>query len=113
MEIDLSVLCIIMTAQANGKIINNILLWGDIMVRACDLKQREVINVINAERLGYVYDVDIEFETGRIRSLIIPKRQGIFGIFSKKNDYVIPWERIVAVGKDIVLVKIDGIDVVK
>lgn len=83
------------------------------MVRACDLKQREVINVVNAERLGYVYDVDIEFETGRIRSLIIPNRRGVFGFFSKRNDYVIPWEKIVAVGREIVLVRMDSIDVVK
>ena len=83
------------------------------MLRACDLKQREVINTVNAERLGYVYDVDIDFETGRIRSLIIPKKKGIFGGIFGRCDYVIPWESIVAVGSEIVLVKIDGIDTVK
>lgn len=83
------------------------------MVRACDLKQREVINIVNAERLGYVYDVDIDFETGKIRSIIIPQHRNLFGIFSKRNDYIIPWEKIVSVGRDIVLVKMEGIDVVK
>ncbi len=83
------------------------------MVRACDLKQREVINIVNAERLGYIYDVDIDFETGRIRSIIIPNRRGLFGFFSKRNDYVIPWEKIVTVGREIVLVRMDGIDVVR
>ena len=83
------------------------------MVRACDLKQREVINIVNAERLGYVYDVDIDFETGKIRSLIIPQNRSLFNIFAKRNDYIIPWEKIVSVGRDIVLVKMEGIDVVK
>ena len=53
------------------------------MVRACDLKQREVINIVTAERLGYITDVDIDFETGKIRSVIIPARYGILGFFSK------------------------------
>lgn len=83
------------------------------MVRACDLKQREVINVVNAERLGYVYDVDIDFESGKIRSIIIPNRRGIFGRLTKRNDYIVPWEKIVAVGRDIVLVRMEGIDVVR
>lgn len=83
------------------------------MVRACDLKQREVINVVNAERLGYIYDVDIDFESGKIRSIIIPNRRGIFGWFTKRNDYIVPWEKIVAVGRDIVLVRMEGIDVVR
>ena len=83
------------------------------MVRACDLKQREVINIVDAERLGYVYDVDIEFETGRILSLIIPRRKGCLGAFFGHSDYTIPWENIVAVGKDIILVKTDSLDTVK
>ena len=86
---------------------------GDFMVRACDLKQREVINIVNAERLGYIYDVDIDFETGKITSIISPGRKSIFGIFSKRNDYIIPWEKIVTVGRELVLVKLEGIDVVK
>lgn len=86
---------------------------GDIMVRACDLKQREVINITNAERLGYVYDVDIDFNTGAIRSIIIPNRRGFFSLFTKRNDYIIPWEKIVAVGREIILVKMEGLDVVK
>ena len=83
------------------------------MVRACDLKQREVINIVNAERLGYVYDVDIDFESGKIRSIIIPHNRSLFNIFSKRSDYIIPWEKIVSVGRDIVLVKMEGIDIVK
>ena len=55
------------------------------MIRACDLKQREVINVANAERLGYIYDVDVDFETGKINSIIIPNKSGMLGMFGKKE----------------------------
>lgn len=83
------------------------------MVRACDLKQREVINIVNAERLGYIYDVDIDFETGKILSVIIPGKRGFLNFFSKRNDYIIPWDKIITVGRELVLVRLDGIDVVK
>ena len=83
------------------------------MVRAYNLKQREVIDVKTAERLGYIYDVDIDFENGRINSLIIPNANPIVRIFSKKKDFIIPWENIVAIGKDVVLVRCDSIDVVR
>lgn len=83
------------------------------MVRACDLKQREVINITNAERLGYVNDVDIEFETGKILSLIIPRNKGLFGLFSKRNNYIIPWDEIVAIGKEVVLVKTNVTEALK
>ena len=83
------------------------------MVRACDLKQREVINIVNAERLGYIYDVDIDFNTGKITSVIVPGRRNIFNFFSKRNDYIIPWDNIVTVGRELVLVKMEGIEVVK
>lgn len=76
------------------------------MVRACDLKQREVINIVNAERLGYINDVDIDFESGKVRSIIIPNRHGFLGWIFKRNDYIVPWEKIVTVGREIILVKI-------
>lgn len=82
------------------------------MMRGCDLKRHEVIDVVTAERLGYIYDVDVDFETGRINSVIVPNRSGVLGMFSRRRDYVIPWDRIVAVGREIVLVRLDGMEVV-
>lgn len=74
------------------------------MIRACDLRQKEVINVCGAQRLGYVYDVDIDFESGNIKSIIIPAKNKLMRAFSKNKDYVIPWDKIICVGDDIVLV---------
>lgn len=75
------------------------------MLRACDLRQKEVINIVNASRLGYVYDVEINFETGNIDAIIVPGKPRILGVIGKKDDYVIPWDNIVRVGEDIVLVE--------
>lgn len=71
------------------------------MLRSCDLRQKEVINIRTAERIGYIEDVDIDFETGRILNVIIPKHR-IF--FLKRDDFIIPWESIVLVGNELILV---------
>ncbi len=75
------------------------------MVKGYDLRQREVIDIDTAERLGFVYDVDVELETGLIRSVIVPRVHGIFRLFSKEQDYVIPWENIKVIGKEIILIR--------
>lgn len=73
---------------------------------ASELRRREVINADTAERLGYVYDMDIDFENGKIESIIVPKKFLIF----KRHEYVIPWKNIIAIGKDIILVRLETLE---
>lgn len=75
------------------------------MVHACDLRQKEVINIYTAERLGYITDVEIDFATGSIRSVVVPRKRSFRELLTKRKDYVIPWDNIVCVGSEIVLVK--------
>ena len=35
----------------------------------------------------------------------IKKNAGIFGLFGRKDDFVIPWNRICRIGPDIILVE--------
>ncbi|HHY30252.1 MAG TPA: YlmC/YmxH family sporulation protein [Syntrophaceticus sp.] len=39
-----------------------------------ELRLHDVINVIDGKRLGMIRDIDIDVETGRVKSLIIPNR---------------------------------------
>ncbi len=68
-------------------------------------KQKEVISMVDGKRLGYVQDVEADFNTGKITAIIVPGNNKFFGIGSK-NDYVIPWEQIAKIGDDIILVNI-------
>lgn len=77
---------------------------GDILGRALTFKQKEVINMVDGKRLGYVQDVEANFETGEITAIIVPGGNKIFGIGSK-NDIVIPWNKIRRIGDDIILVE--------
>lgn len=42
------------------------------MERFCEFKKKEVINICDGMKVGYVYDLEIDIRTGRICSIIIP-----------------------------------------
>lgn len=54
---------------------------------------------------GYVQDVEADFETGKITAIIVPGTNKIFTLGSK-NDVIIPWDKIVRIGDDIILVEV-------
>ena len=74
------------------------------VMRIYDFRQKEVINLSDGARLGYVFDAEIDAESGKIKSLIIPGQGKVLGLFGKDNEYVIPWEKIQKIGDDIVLI---------
>lgn len=74
--------------------------------KGLDFKHKEVINIRDARRLGYVQDVTADLETGTITSIIVPGNNKMFNIFSTNNEIVIPWDKIKAIGEDIILVEI-------
>lgn len=77
------------------------------MNRSSDLKQKEVINISDGKRLGFVCDVEINLEDGKIEAIIIPAGGRLFGFMGKDSEFLIPWERIKKIGEDIILVDMD------
>lgn len=77
------------------------------MNRTSDFKQKEVININDGKRLGFVCDVEIDLKSGRLQSIVIPGGNRLLGILGKDSEYIIPWERIKKIGEDIILVEID------
>ncbi len=76
------------------------------MLRISELKSKEVINVLDGRRLGFIGDLDIDLETGRVRAIIVPGGGKILGLFGRDNDIYIPWEKIARIGLDVILVDI-------
>lgn len=74
--------------------------------KGLDFKHKEVINIVDAKRLGYVQDVTADLKTGVITSIIVPGNNKRFNIFSNDNEIIIPWEKIKAIGDEIILVEI-------
>ncbi len=71
--------------------------------RIVDLRMKEVINIRDGSRLGFINDVEIDVECGRVVAVIVPGRCRFF-FFSTGEDYVIPWHAIKKIGEDIILV---------
>ncbi|MDR0905874.1 MAG: YlmC/YmxH family sporulation protein [Oscillospiraceae bacterium] len=69
-----------------------------------DLRCREVINIRTGFRLGFVYDALFNIETGQLVSLVVPGPCRFFGIFGRRDDYIIPWECVKRVGDDVILI---------
>ncbi len=74
--------------------------------KGLDFKHKEVINITDGKRLGYVQDVTADLESGIITSIIVPGSNKILSVFSSSNDIVIPWNNIKCIGDDIILVEI-------
>ena len=74
--------------------------------KGLDFKHKEVININDGKRLGFVQDVCADFETGRITSIIVPGSNKIMSFFNQNNDIVIPWQNIKCIGDDLILVEI-------
>jgi YlmC/YmxH family sporulation protein len=76
------------------------------LLRLSDIREKEVINVYNGERLGYVYDFEMDIEKGTLTSIIMPGAGKVMGLFSKPNDIEIEWKRIIKIGLDTILVNL-------
>ena len=76
-------------------------------MRMSELKRREVINVCDCKRLGFVGDLDIDPCTGRILAIIVPGPGCVCGFLGREKEFVIPFGDICQIGDDIILVKID------
>lgn len=69
-----------------------------------DLKTKEVINISDGTRYGFVADAELDTDTGRLVSVMIPGGYKFLGMLGRENDIVIPWSNIKKIGDDIILV---------
>ena len=73
--------------------------------RFSELRNKEIIHVCEGARLGYLNDLCIETDTGRVTAIIVPGPCRFLGLFGRDSDYFIPWACIRRIGEDIILVE--------
>jgi len=78
------------------------------LAKVSDLQEREIVNVIDGRRLGPIKDIDIDVETGRITAIILPGSGKFLNFLRKKEDYIVPWEKIIRIGIDVILVEVQA-----
>lgn len=74
--------------------------------KGMDFRHKEVININDGRRLGYVQDVCADLKTGSITSIIVPGSSKPFSFMSGSNDIVITWDKIKCIGENVILVEI-------
>lgn len=74
--------------------------------KGLDFKHKEVINIIDGKRLGFVQDVTADLKTGTITEIIVPGNTKFFNIFSTGNELIIPWNNIKTIGEDVILIEL-------
>lgn len=72
--------------------------------RLSDLRHKEVVNLQDGEKLGYVDDVELEPDTASLLALVLLGRERLWGLLRREPDLVIPVSKIRLIGKDTILV---------
>lgn len=75
------------------------------LTKTSELREREVVNILDGRRLGLASDLELEIETGRIKAIVVPGPGKFLKLFGKSEEFVIPWEWIRKIGVDIILVE--------
>lgn len=76
-------------------------------MRLSEMSGKEIVDVKRAERLGILGHTDLEINenTGEIRSLIIPSVKW-FGLKKEVTDIRVPWQHIKKIGTDMIIIDI-------
>ena len=71
---------------------------------SAELREKDVVNLCNGKRLGYICDFLIDTECGKIKAIFVS--DNFFGFNAQKKSLKIPWEKITCIGEDTILVDI-------
>lgn len=69
-----------------------------------ELQYKEVIDIADGTRYGYIGDVEIDVQNGSIQNVIISGRPRLFGLLGREPDTIFPWSSITRFGEDLILV---------
>lgn len=74
-----------------------------------EFKNKEIIDVADGAKIGYVDDIVIDTESADIVSIVVYGRYRFFGLFGRDDDMIIDWDDIEIIGTDTILVKSQNI----
>lgn len=80
-----------------------------ILMRFVGLQSKDVINVVDGCKIGFVSDVEIDWCTKMICAIVIEKYTffKLFCFFKDPPCIIVPIECVVSIGGDVILVNIE------
>lgn len=78
-------------------------------MRLSALCGKEVINLSDGARLGIIGECDLTFEeeSGRVASILLPSKGGIFSLFGEGKPINVPWRTLKRIGDEVMIVELD------
>ena len=74
----------------------------------CELREKEVVNMADGKQLGRIVDLGLHC-TGRIVGIVVPGERKFFKNFVGGDSIYIPWQCVVKIGDDVILVELPAI----
>ena len=72
-----------------------------------ELRNKDVVNVDTGKKLGKVMDIEFCAQDGCVHAIVVPGEFKLScALRGEKNGVIIPWERIVRIGDDVILVRL-------
>ena len=74
----------------------------------CELRKKEVVNLDDGRRLGKFVDVIFELQSGKILGFSLPGANKFLGIFKTGDDIFVPYQSILKIGDDVILIELSS-----
>lgn len=74
-------------------------------MKLSDLEIKDVIREEDGTRLGKVTDITIDAASGKVISIHVSKGLRFSGLFSSNDEILVPWNKIVKIGSDVIIVE--------
>ena len=75
--------------------------------RIAELRDRQVVNISDGNVLGFVGDIELDTDSGKLSALVIFGKPKALGFLGREDDLIIPWEDIDVFGNETILVRCD------
>ena len=79
----------------------------DSIMTLSDIEEKDVINVVTGERIGFVSSLRIDTNSGQIIAITVQPSMKFVSFFSKDEaSVVVPWNQILKIGEDVIIVNV-------
>mgnify|MGYP000653436161 CR=1 FL=1 len=73
-------------------------------MRLSELQNKNLVNVSNGKNIGNIIDVNIDYQSGNIKSFIIESKGSILNLLIKENEIEVILNYIQKICEDVILV---------
>lgn len=74
-------------------------------MKLSEISSKDDINDEDGVKLGKIVDAEIDVATGKIVNVTIYRGFKFFNVFGSKDNVQIPWNKIIKIGNDVVIVE--------